>query len=61
MNQESVVGADVDKVRNLLEESETDLNLVRKETVHKPMTKFYKKHPDIASFLKFFLSFVTLK
>ncbi len=28
VNEESVVGADVDKVRKLLEESETDLNLV---------------------------------
>ena len=31
VNEESVVGADVDKVRKLLEESETDLNLVGTE------------------------------
>lgn len=29
MNQESVVGDNVDKVRKLLEESETGLNIVR--------------------------------
>ena len=29
VNQESVVGADVEKVKKLMEESEADLNLVR--------------------------------